>query len=158
MIKKIHILKCWPCYFAATLAGAKPFEVRIDDRGFKVGHHILEREWDPQTKKYTGRTISFKISCILRDSPMLQKGFCVIGLKKDRSNVWRLYNKEFRNRCRKANYKKSRPAVREHKPWTEYEIDVITGSDRLSDAILAKKLNRSAQSIQQKRYKVTKQK
>lgn len=156
MIKKIHVLKCWPCYFEPTLAGAKPFELRFDDRGFKVGHHVLLREWDPRKKKYSGRTLSFMISCILKNSPMLQKGFCILGMKKDRSNLWRKGNKKIRNERRQRNYKKSRPETLEHNPWVEHEIKIITNPHRVSDAKLAKILGRSAQAIQQKRYLIGK--
>ena len=32
-----HELKTWQPFFAAVLDGRKPFEVRKDDRGFRVG-------------------------------------------------------------------------------------------------------------------------
>lgn len=55
-----HYLKIWPEFFAATLSGEKPFELRRDDRSFAVGDILHLREWDPATENYTDReTIRF---------------------------------------------------------------------------------------------------
>ncbi len=42
-----HILKCWPGFFDAVDSGDKTFEVRLDDRGFKVGDRLTLRRWQP---------------------------------------------------------------------------------------------------------------
>ena len=42
-----HELKTWPEYFAPTAAGVKTFEVRRDDRGFRVGDRLRLREFEP---------------------------------------------------------------------------------------------------------------
>jgi hypothetical protein len=41
-----HELKIWPPYFEAVASGAKTFEIRKDDRGFKVGDVLVLRELD----------------------------------------------------------------------------------------------------------------
>lgn len=41
-----HHLKAKPEYFRATIEGRKPFEVRKDDRGFKVGDHVILKEYE----------------------------------------------------------------------------------------------------------------
>lgn len=51
-----HDLKCWPEYYAEVDAGRKTFEIRKDDRGFRVGDVLLLREYEPQSKTYTGRS------------------------------------------------------------------------------------------------------
>lgn len=53
---KTHALKTWPVVFDAMLTRAKSFDIRKDDRGFAVGDVIKFREWNPRTKKYTGRS------------------------------------------------------------------------------------------------------
>jgi len=50
-----HELKSWPEYFKAVRADVKRFEIRKNDRNFKVCDLITLREWDPKTKEYTGR-------------------------------------------------------------------------------------------------------
>lgn len=63
---KTHSLKCWPKYFEAVISGAKTFELRLDDRGFKVGDNILLREWDPDMQHYTGGEVDLRITYVMR--------------------------------------------------------------------------------------------
>lgn len=58
----IHELKTWPIYFSATASGVKTFEIRKDDRNFQIGDSLKLREWNPETKTYTGREMSVKVS------------------------------------------------------------------------------------------------
>lgn len=62
---KVHNLKILPQYFEEALKGKKPFEVRLNDRDFKLGDIVVLEEWDGE--KYTGREISGKIKYILTD-------------------------------------------------------------------------------------------
>ncbi|MBD5585525.1 MAG: DUF3850 domain-containing protein [Clostridia bacterium] len=41
-----HHLKTMPEYFQATIDGRKNFEVREDDRGFKVGDNVILEEYE----------------------------------------------------------------------------------------------------------------
>lgn len=50
-----HELKCWAPYFEEVQSGRKSFEVRRNDRAFKVGDLLKLRETDPETSAYTGR-------------------------------------------------------------------------------------------------------
>ena len=59
---KMHELKIWPEFFEPVLNGKKTFEIRIDDRGFKIGDDLLLREYQSQT--YTGREIKKTITYI----------------------------------------------------------------------------------------------
>lgn len=52
-----HELKSHPKYFQASWRGSKPFEIRENDRDFKVMDDVVLKEWDPDTKEYTGREI-----------------------------------------------------------------------------------------------------
>lgn len=56
-----HELKTWVEPFTAVLAGVKRYEVRRNDRNFKVGDYLVLREWDHKTEKYTGRAVRVQI-------------------------------------------------------------------------------------------------
>lgn len=65
LTQTVHELKCWPPYFELLLSGDKPFELRRADRDFHVGDTLFLREWNPQTKEYTGRECHRVITCAL---------------------------------------------------------------------------------------------
>jgi ASC-1-like (ASCH) protein len=87
-MKKIE-KKCWPEYFEKILSGDKTFDVRLADWKCKIGDILILKEWDPKTKKYTGRIIKKKISYIskTKDFKFFSKkeiekyGFQIIGFK-----------------------------------------------------------------------------
>ena len=60
----VHELKLATKFFEEALKGRKPFEIRYDDRGYKVGDDIILKEYDDD---YTGREISGRITYILTD-------------------------------------------------------------------------------------------
>lgn len=62
-----HELKIWPEYFEAVVSGIKTFEVRKNDHDFKVDDTLHLREWNPETRCYTGRAVSVKVTYILKD-------------------------------------------------------------------------------------------
>jgi ASC-1-like (ASCH) protein len=61
----IHELKTLQPYFNELKAGNKTFELRKDDRGFKVGDFVLLKEYNAETKTYLGGELKFKITYIL---------------------------------------------------------------------------------------------
>lgn len=70
-----HELKTWPECYQAMANKIKTFEVRKNDRDFKVGDYLILEEWDPETKKYTGNRMDASIDYIL--------GGGEFGIKKD---------------------------------------------------------------------------
>jgi hypothetical protein len=76
-----HELKTWPEYFQKIGAG-KTFELRRDDRDYRVGDKLRLREWCPDAKDYTGSVCRVRITYILRDAPQcgLQDGFVVMAI------------------------------------------------------------------------------
>lgn len=88
-----HEFKSWPEWFEATLSGAKPFDVRIDDRdgGFRVGDIAWHHEWNPEANdgegEYTGRTAIYDITYVLAGdedvlvSRGIEPGYVVLGLR-----------------------------------------------------------------------------
>ena len=64
-----HKLKIWPPYFEAVASGAKPFEIRKDDRGFKAGDVLVLREWEESLtsgNRYTRREVRATVTYLLR--------------------------------------------------------------------------------------------
>lgn len=83
-----HTLKCLQEYYKDVLSGNKNFEVRFNDRDYKVGQILLLQEtttipyntWDEIA--YTGREIYREITYVLSDYPLaLKAGFVVLGIK-----------------------------------------------------------------------------
>jgi len=62
---KIHVLKTLPEYFDAVFMGKKNFEIRKNDRNFKVGDYLELQEHD-LNKGYTGRKLSRQITYIFK--------------------------------------------------------------------------------------------
>ena len=75
---KEHDLKTLPEYFEAVDSGAKPFEVRFNDRDFKVGDVLNLREYSDGG--YTGRALHREISYVLDAPAYCKEGFVVLGL------------------------------------------------------------------------------
>jgi len=81
--------KIWPEYFNIVSSGKKKFEVRMNDFDIKEGDTLVLEEWDPKTKKYTGRKIEKKVSYVLKfgldnfgqKQEIINKGLVVIQLK-----------------------------------------------------------------------------
>lgn len=78
-----HALKTWTEFYKDVESGEKNFEVRRNDRQFKVGDKLLLQEWDHITKKHTGKETERWITYILpgRIDFGVFADFIVIGLK-----------------------------------------------------------------------------
>lgn len=61
-----HDLKTWPEFFQAVWEGKKHFELRRNDRNFRVGDQLCLREWNPDTRQYTGRHVYTSVTFLLR--------------------------------------------------------------------------------------------
>jgi len=82
---KIHTLKTWPEYFEAILNGTKTFEVRKNDRNFKVGDRLDLIEFDPNLPirgQLTGKHCHRFISYILDTNTFVNlQGYVILGLR-----------------------------------------------------------------------------
>ena len=76
-----HELKTWPEPFEGVISGNKRHEIRKNDRGFKVGDNLLLREWNPESKKYTGRSTLASVTYITPGGNFgLPKTLCVMTI------------------------------------------------------------------------------
>lgn len=99
----IHELKILPKYFKDVVEGNKTFEIRKDDRDYKVGDILILKEYDLSNLRkitegnythYTCKKIVKKISYVLKDIPEfgLKEGYVLLGIKetdKDTELEWK---------------------------------------------------------------------
>lgn len=57
--------KTWTEAFEKILAGEKTFDARLANFKCKVGDILILEEYDPKTKKYTGRRVEKKVTFVL---------------------------------------------------------------------------------------------
>jgi ASC-1-like (ASCH) protein len=75
-----HCLKTIQPYFGEVENGTKTFEVRKNDRNFKVGDILFLQEFDG--KALTGKEETRVVTYVLKDYPALRSGFVVLGIKE----------------------------------------------------------------------------
>jgi len=78
---KIHKLKTVPPYFQDVASGIKTFEIRFDDRHYRVGDRLILLEYFPETNLYSGLEYHADVVYILSDFPAIQKGYVILGIK-----------------------------------------------------------------------------
>lgn len=90
-----HVLKVVPPYFEALVRDEKPFEVRLNDRGFQRGDVLHLREYNPAKCRFGsgcrdehcsawGATVVRRISFVYSGDPRfggIEPGFVVLGLE-----------------------------------------------------------------------------
>jgi ParB family chromosome partitioning protein len=78
----IHQLKLHKSFFEEKIQGLKPWELRLNDRGFKVGDYIGENEVIDKDGEWvdTGRFVIEKIVNIVTsdECPGVQKGWVIL--------------------------------------------------------------------------------
>ncbi|MCB2222282.1 MAG: DUF3850 domain-containing protein [Bacteroidetes bacterium] len=80
---KVHTLKTWSEYFTDILNGTKTFEVRKNDRDFKIGDILQLEEWNQETGSFTSRHCSREVVYVLDGGQFgVEKGYVVMGLKE----------------------------------------------------------------------------
>ena len=87
MSKKIHSVKILPTYFEAIISGDKTFEIRYNDRDYKVGELLCLKEFCDGD--YTGRETVREICYIIDDSAYCKEGYVVLGIrpKEERGRI-----------------------------------------------------------------------
>lgn len=74
-----HELKIAPEYFKKILSKEKSFELRYNDRNYKVGDILKLKEYD--NGQYTGEEKSVKITYILQDFEGLKSNYTILSIK-----------------------------------------------------------------------------
>ena len=79
--------KSWPNGFEAILNRRKKFDLRLADFECNEGDILVLEEFDPKTKKYTGRKMEKTVGYVLKskeikfwdEKEMREKGFQIIS-------------------------------------------------------------------------------
>ena len=56
--------KIWSEYFQEILDGKKTFELRLNDFDIAEGDTLVLKEWNPDTKAYTGRELEREVGYV----------------------------------------------------------------------------------------------
>ncbi|WP_238886481.1 DUF3850 domain-containing protein [Clostridium sp. YIM B02551] len=79
----VHMLKTLPKYFDAAEKGEKPFEVRKDDRNFKVGDTLILEKYE--NGEYLNKIHKVNITYILGreedEKQYVPEGYVILGTK-----------------------------------------------------------------------------
>lgn len=76
----VHKLKIRHEYFDAVRDGRKPFEVRKDDRDYKVGDILILVRYDPETGE-SGDSMARDVTYVLKGGAFgIELGYVVLGL------------------------------------------------------------------------------
>lgn len=75
----MHQLKIKPKYLEDVVNGRKTFELRKNDRDFKVGDTLILQEYD---REYTGRFAKVTVTYLLKGGIYgLDKDYVILGIK-----------------------------------------------------------------------------
>lgn len=76
-----HELKTWTAFYHDVAAGIKKFELRKNDRDFKVGDLLILEEWNTELKEYTGNSCVVRVVYILQGGQFgLEEGYVIMSI------------------------------------------------------------------------------
>lgn len=79
--KKVHSVKIGKEFFEDVKNNVKTFELRKNDRNYKVGEILELHEYEAGEE--TGRTCRKLITYMLKEFTGLQNGYCILGIKDE---------------------------------------------------------------------------
>lgn len=83
MGEREHDLKTWPGPFQAVRDGLKPWELRKNDRDYRVGDLLRLREWCPDIEDYSGAVEERLVKWMLEGPAFgLPDGYVIMSLAK----------------------------------------------------------------------------
>jgi len=93
----IHSIKCVNPFFEDVLAGKKTFEVRKNDRRYKVGDLLLLHEYNPEREIYMKRRCLVEVTYMIKGSSLygIRKGYAILGIRNFEYDPNRLDIEEF---------------------------------------------------------------
>ena len=84
------IVKTIPAYFQLVWTGKKYSELRFDDdKDYRIGDILIQKEWSPKLRKFTGREIEMIISAITRVNHFIDCDHCWVILHLNPDTFYR---------------------------------------------------------------------
>ena len=77
----IHELKTVQPFFNDVWNDLKDFEVRRNDRDYKIGDFLKLKEYDRESESYGKRAITKKVKYILSDPQYVKEGYVILGME-----------------------------------------------------------------------------
>ncbi len=84
MNKKVtqHRLKIWEEHLDDLVMRRKTFEVRKNDRDFKVGDFLILEVWNPKTEEYNGKFVTYFVTYILQGGQFgIEEGYVCMSIE-----------------------------------------------------------------------------
>ena len=82
LCSQTHHLKTWTEYFWAVVRGDKKFEIRVNDRDYKVGDILVLEEYDPTRERYTGNRLHRHVTYMLDDPHFVKSGMVCMSISR----------------------------------------------------------------------------
>lgn len=140
---RTHRLKTWPEYFQAMVGDKKKkFELRQNDRDFRVGDILKLEEWDPETSMHTGRFLFRKVTYLIQGGFGLPKDLCIMSVELFAPESPRSKNEVWDSSPQRSAYSPRWKAhqvykrMLEKKPHFQFKIDQITFGSVFSVAVI----------------------
>lgn len=84
-----HEVKSWVHLFKPILDGRKTYDLRKNDRNYRVGDTVRLMEYDPEAGRFTGMGCLVEVTYITNDvtpcavsSAVLPHEYCILGYKR----------------------------------------------------------------------------
>lgn len=78
-----HKLKIWPEYFEEIRAGRKTFEIRRNDRDYRIGDVLELHEWSPETGQFTLSAMAAKVTYLIEGPAFgIGEGWVVMSIAR----------------------------------------------------------------------------
>lgn len=77
-----HEVKVLPQFVKPIVTGRKQFEIRYNDRDYRVGDKLILKEWDEEKSEFTGVIIDCSITYLLKGGQYgIEPRYVVLGIK-----------------------------------------------------------------------------
>lgn len=85
----VHHIKTWLEYFDDMVSGAKPFELRLNDRRYRAGDLVVHWAYDRRRQRSTGEHVVRKIGYVMPRFKGLREGYIIFSQVMPTWQEWR---------------------------------------------------------------------